>query len=259
MQEWPQYLSLPCHALVSPPTSHSNPSNGSHLDLDDYLTHLAWDQTAADGFNLVDPISSTTASLAADLSSFPTADLDLDYTSLDSFATPLFDPYYPASLPVPVPPLSSGSASLDTTPVTTLLPSPSPAPLSPDGPALFPGLKLPQPRKPSKPGRRPAIGASLTRTADGRITKPSAAAAVAEELCPDDEDPEVVSRRYRNNLAAKRYRQKKVDRIQELEEEVKEVKQERDDLRIKLARQEAEIAALREMLKMKHGSEGSKD
>lgn len=256
MQEWPHQSSLPCHAFVSPHTSSSNPSNGSHLDLDDFLTHLAWDQATADGFNLIDPTSTTAASFAADLSSFPTTDLDLDYNPLDSFATPLFD-YYPASLPVP-PLTSSASTSVDTTPVTTLLPSPSPAPPSPDGPALFPGLKLPQQRKPSKPGRRPA-GASLTRTTDGRVTKRSAA---TEELCPhddEDEDPEVVSRRYRNNLAAKRYRQKKIDRIQELEEEVKEVKQERDDLRIKLARQEAEIAALREMLKMKHGGEGTKD
>jgi len=64
----------------------------------------------------------------------------------------------------------------------------------------------------------------------------------------------VIDRRHRNNLAAKRYRQKKIDRIQELEEEVNEVKQERDDLKIRLARQEAEVAALREMLKMKNGS-----
>jgi predicted nucleic acid-binding Zn-ribbon protein len=67
----------------------------------------------------------------------------------------------------------------------------------------------------------------------------------------DDVDAEI--------LAAKRYRQKKIDRIEELENEVKEVKQERDDLRIRLARQEAEVAALREMLKMKNGNDRSKD
>ncbi|AEO64847.1 uncharacterized protein THITE_2024068, partial [Thermothielavioides terrestris NRRL 8126] len=62
----------------------------------------------------------------------------------------------------------------------------------------------------------------------------------------------IILRRQRNNLAAKRYRQKKIDRIEELEKEVKQVTQERDELRIRLARQEAEVAALREMLKMKH-------
>jgi len=67
-----------------------------------------------------------------------------------------------------------------------------------------------------------------------------------QEAAVDDVDPEVIDRRHRNNLAAKRYRQKKIDRIEELEGMVKEVTQERDDLRIQLARQEAEVAALRE-------------
>lgn len=60
-------------------------------------------------------------------------------------------------------------------------------------------------------------------------------------------------KRARNNLAAKRYRQKKVDRIEELEDVVKEVKKERDDLRVELARREAEVKALREMLAMTTG------
>lgn len=63
-------------------------------------------------------------------------------------------------------------------------------------------------------------------------------------------DHDTLVKRHRNNMAAKKYRQKKVDRIQELEEEVDQVRQERDELRIQLARQEAETAALREMLKM---------
>lgn len=64
-------------------------------------------------------------------------------------------------------------------------------------------------------------------------------------------------KRQRNNVAAKKYRQKKIDRIQELEEVVDEVKRERDELRIRLARQEAETEALREMLKMKMGGGGA--
>jgi len=57
-------------------------------------------------------------------------------------------------------------------------------------------------------------------------------------------------KRQRNNFAARKYRQKKVDRIKELEDEVDEIKRERDDLRIRLARQEAETAALRDMLRL---------
>jgi len=66
-------------------------------------------------------------------------------------------------------------------------------------------------------------------------------------------DQDLLVKRHRNNLAAKKYRQKKVDRIKELEDEVTDIKRERDELRIRLARQEAETAALREMLAGKIG------
>lgn len=67
---------------------------------------------------------------------------------------------------------------------------------------------------------------------------------------PDVESSDVLIKRQRNNEAARKYRQKRIDRIKELEDEVAEVKGERDELRLQLARQEAENAALREMLKM---------
>ncbi|KAJ3492736.1 hypothetical protein NLG97_g5181 [Lecanicillium saksenae] len=57
-------------------------------------------------------------------------------------------------------------------------------------------------------------------------------------------------RTQRNKVAAQKYRQKKLDRIAELEVEVTDVKRERDELRIQLAKQEAETAALREMLRL---------
>lgn len=68
-------------------------------------------------------------------------------------------------------------------------------------------------------------------------------------------DPVTALKRQRNNIAAKKYRQKKVDRITELESELEDVRKERDELRIRLARQEAETAALRSMLQMKSGSD----
>ncbi|KAM3434603.1 hypothetical protein NHJ13734_005946 [Beauveria thailandica] len=64
-------------------------------------------------------------------------------------------------------------------------------------------------------------------------------------------DPEVLLKRQRNKVAAQKYRQKKLDRITELEVEVSGLKRERDELRIQLAKQEAETAALREMLRLK--------
>lgn len=63
-------------------------------------------------------------------------------------------------------------------------------------------------------------------------------------------EPDVLLKRQRNKVAAQKYRQKKLDRIAELEVEVTDVKRERDELRIQLAKQEAETAALREMLKL---------
>jgi hypothetical protein len=66
-------------------------------------------------------------------------------------------------------------------------------------------------------------------------------------------DDVTALKRQRNNVAARKYRQKRIDRINELELELDEVKQERDDLKLRLARQEAETAALRTMLQMKSG------
>jgi TolA-binding protein len=68
-------------------------------------------------------------------------------------------------------------------------------------------------------------------------------------------DPVTALKRQRNNVAARKYRQKRIDRISELESELDDMKQERDELRIRLARQEAETAALRSMLQMKTASE----
>ncbi|KAH6855467.1 hypothetical protein B0I37DRAFT_305061, partial [Chaetomium sp. MPI-CAGE-AT-0009] len=294
-QEWELQSSPEYAALVSLSTS-SNPRYAPSCDTlqpslssydFDFLTHLNWDQAAASTFDLVDnaSITAATASGAELHSNFssPELDFDLDLAPcLDAFSTPLFNDInnninnlFPLASSLPNPPLSSATTSLLNTPATTDLQSPSPAPPSPDGGSLIPGLKLPQTKgPPSKPGRRPA-GASRSHTTDGRVTKrsshgaaaSSSAAAVAAAAAlqqqgaaaADDVDPEVIDRRHRNNLAAKRYRQKKIDRIEELEGVVKEVTRERDDLRIQLARQEAEVAALREMLKMKNGSERSKD
>jgi hypothetical protein len=58
-------------------------------------------------------------------------------------------------------------------------------------------------------------------------------------------------RRERNNVAARKYRQKKVDRIKELEDALEEIVKDRDQLRLRLARQEAETAALKSMMTLK--------
>ncbi|KAL0938082.1 bZIP transcription factor [Colletotrichum truncatum] len=57
-----------------------------------------------------------------------------------------------------------------------------------------------------------------------------------------------ILRRQRNTIAARKYRQKKVDRISDLEKMLEEMTRERDELRLRLARQEAETEALKSIM-----------
>ena len=57
-----------------------------------------------------------------------------------------------------------------------------------------------------------------------------------------------VEKRQRNTEAARRYRQRKDDKVTELEAALKVMTQERDELNLKLARAEAEVGVLRSMI-----------
>lgn len=63
-----------------------------------------------------------------------------------------------------------------------------------------------------------------------------------------DEEAQANIKRQRNTLAARKYRQKRLDRITELETALEDMTGERDSLKLQLARREAEVEALREML-----------
>jgi hypothetical protein len=56
-----------------------------------------------------------------------------------------------------------------------------------------------------------------------------------------------IVKRTRNTLAARRYRQRRVDQMSELEASLKETQAERDDLKVRVARLEGELEALRNM------------
>ncbi|PSN69277.1 hypothetical protein BS50DRAFT_338422 [Corynespora cassiicola Philippines] len=62
-------------------------------------------------------------------------------------------------------------------------------------------------------------------------------------------DSSRVEKRRANTLAARRYRQKRVDQMTSLESELKEVKSERDDLKVRCARLEGEVETLRQLLR----------
>jgi hypothetical protein len=54
-----------------------------------------------------------------------------------------------------------------------------------------------------------------------------------------------VEKRQRNTEAARRYRQRKVDRVSELEEALQLMTKERDEMKLRVARAEAEADVLR--------------
>jgi hypothetical protein len=66
---------------------------------------------------------------------------------------------------------------------------------------------------------------------------------------PPTEPPSKIEKRKANTLAARRYRQKRVDQMSGLEAELKEVKAERDDLKVRCAKLEGEVEALRALLR----------
>ncbi|TKA22726.1 hypothetical protein B0A50_08385 [Salinomyces thailandicus] len=63
-----------------------------------------------------------------------------------------------------------------------------------------------------------------------------------------DEVPNRDRKRQRNTAAARRYRQRKTDRVAELEDALAAVSKERDDLKLRLARSEAETGILKELV-----------
>ncbi|GLA05531.1 hypothetical protein AnigIFM60653_006023 [Aspergillus niger] len=66
---------------------------------------------------------------------------------------------------------------------------------------------------------------------------------------PPKEAPNRVKKRELNTLAARRYRQRRVDRMNQLEEELEAIKRERDELKMRVSKLEGETEALRSMVR----------
>jgi len=175
----------------------------------------------------------------------------------DTSHLPSPEPHYPSSTSSssssssPLPLSSLGVSTVLSTPALDLELTPNSFIL--DNPALdAPGNFFPDLGQPSSTSQlHPGLSLGGAAKKGKKRGRPPANSPHGSQ--GEDDDEETVIKRQRNNIAAKKYRQKKIDRIEELEAEVDGVKKERDDLRIKLARQEAETAALREMLKMATG------
>jgi hypothetical protein len=57
----------------------------------------------------------------------------------------------------------------------------------------------------------------------------------------------LAEKRHRNNVAARKYRQKRIDRIEELELALAKMTRERDELKVQLAKRDGEVDLLKEM------------
>lgn len=79
---------------------------------------------------------------------------------------------------------------------------------------------------------------------DTSARKRSAGSPSSSERSPNEQGCKVQKRR-RNTEAARRYRQRKVDRVSELEEALQLMTKERDEMKLRLARSEAEADVLR--------------
>ena len=82
-----------------------------------------------------------------------------------------------------------------------------------------------------------------------RPQRVSISAASTAKDNPPKETPNRVLKRQLNTLAARRYRQRRVDRMNELEAELEKVKRERDELKMRVSKLEGETEALRALLK----------
>jgi len=62
----------------------------------------------------------------------------------------------------------------------------------------------------------------------------------------------LAQKRHRNNIAARKYRQKRIDRITELDLALEKMTKDRNNLRVLLAKREAEVAVLKDIIQGKH-------
>ncbi|KAF3163910.1 hypothetical protein EYR41_005684 [Orbilia oligospora] len=175
---------------------------------------------------------------------------DLDsLLSLHSQHIPLDE--YTMGLPLFPTPTSTSSAS----PTLGSVASGSPSTSSPSSSYLPHSLQS-TPSLPPLPhhSQQQPYRVQKQRSKPGPKPKPKFIPSVSPTIAGEDDDsPEVLDKRFRNNLAAKKYRQKKVDRISELELALADMTRERDELRLLLARKEAEGQVLREVMAKSKG------
>ncbi|KAF2824551.1 hypothetical protein CC86DRAFT_447346 [Ophiobolus disseminans] len=82
-----------------------------------------------------------------------------------------------------------------------------------------------------------------------RVSSPEQSSSRSSKTSPLAPEVTRIEKRKANTMAARRYRQKRVDQMSTLETELNGVKTERDDLKVRCARLEGEVETLRALLK----------
>lgn len=188
-------------------------------------------------------------------------DHDLNFTTADS-SSALLDTSFPLATSSSFPNLiSTGNDFYDTTNWNTL-------PLSAAGDllAMAPTTNAPFDMSTSIPMEPSTLNTSrlikahkltiVVRSQSGSSANsyspeqsPHARLTTSTKSSPPTEPPSKVEKRKANTLAARRYRQKRVDQMSGLEAELKEVKADRDEWKVRCAKLEGEVEALRALLR----------
>ncbi|PYH88790.1 hypothetical protein BO71DRAFT_445022 [Aspergillus ellipticus CBS 707.79] len=246
IQEWQSQELPPCTPSARPPPSstrsgRSQPSFDCH-NPDPFLLHPDFSSTPHLDFGL-------------------DFGLDFDLALASSAAFPPADPFRPHALffyESPPDTTFPGSAASSRYPDPLLgYPDLSCAPFplpgsdtdaiasllsSPDDPSESLNL-FPSPGVQSVPEPSDYLPSPPQMPAGGSATSPSV------NLPPPNSSSNRVKKRELNTQAARRYRQRRVDRMNELEAELEAIKRERDELKMRVSKLEGETDALRSMVK----------
>jgi len=82
-------------------------------------------------------------------------------------------------------------------------------------------------------------------------TSPRASVSPESSSSKTDNPSSRIEKRTRNTLAARRYRQKRVDQVSSLESALKKSESEKEDLKVRVARLEGELEAMKNLMKSK--------
>ncbi|PWY93422.1 hypothetical protein BO94DRAFT_572873 [Aspergillus sclerotioniger CBS 115572] len=243
-------LQSPCTTPARPPRSSTRSEKPPTFDYQHHYQHLQQPPHYSDPFYLppeFHPIPQLAFS-DFDLSSsaaFPPVDTSLFYESPDtslpgSALSSLSDSSYQDQIIgfdpscAPLPPLIPVTAA-DPDPIDALLSSPDSlnlfqSPSVQSAPANWTEFSEPS------PPQMPAVSNTASPLNLSRADTPK-------------ETPNRVKKRELNTMAARRYRQRRLDRMNQLEEELEAIKRERDELKMRVSKLEGETEALRSMVK----------